>query len=185
MDESSREPDPDGTKSALRVVIAYGDLPAGKRTMRLLGTLSQGMAGDLEFQPLPWSFEMLAESEWRDLATRDVVNADMLILATSDTRPIPSSVVHWVDTVIRRKQGSSAAVVALLGQEEDSDAATSTQLEAIQAAARQAGLAFFAPTPRRELNETIARIHQRAKTVTPLLADMFHRPADPRRKHHP
>ncbi len=169
MDEPNLDPDSMDTKSALRVVIAYNDLASGKRAMRVMTDLGKGLGDEMEFQPLPWSFHLLADMDWRELAAHDAVNADILIIATSSASPLPPAVWRWAEAAISRKRGTAAAVVALFGTEENPDAAGSPRMEAIQAAAQRAGLDFFAPAPRHELDEAIARIHLRAEMVTPVL----------------
>lgn len=91
MDETNLDPDSTDTKQALRVVIAYNDVAAGKRAMRVLADLGKGLGEDIEFQPLPWSFDLLADMDWREVAAHDAVKADILIIATSSTNPLPSS----------------------------------------------------------------------------------------------
>lgn len=178
MDETNHlDPDSTNTGSALRVVIAYNDLAAGKRAMRVMANLGKGLGEDIDFQPLPWSFDLLADMRWGEAAARDAVNADILIIATSSTRPFPPAVRRWAEAAISRKQGTAAAVVALFGTEQNPDGVGSSRLEAIQTAAQRAGLDFFAPAPRHELDEAIACIHRRAEMVTPLLDEILH--------HHP
>ena len=174
IDGTNLEADSTGRKSSLRVVIAYNDIVAGKRAMRVLGDLGKRLGDEIEFQPLPWSFDLLADVNWREVAASDAVKADILIIATSDSNPLPSAVGQWAEAAISQKRGTSAAVVALFGSEENPDRAGSFRLEAIQTAARQAGLDFFAPVPRDELGEAIARIHQRAETITPVLEEILH-----------
>jgi hypothetical protein len=177
-DGSKPDADLTDTEQALRVVIAYNDLAAGKRAMRVMADIGKGLGDEIEFQPLPWSFDLLADLDWRDVAAHEAVNADILIIATSSASPLPPAVGRWAEAVISGKRGTSAAVVALFGPEENPDEAGSSRLEAIQAAAQRAGLSFFAPAPRHELDEAIARIHQRAEMVTPLLDEILHH-------HHP
>ena len=153
----------------LRVVIAYNDVAAGQRAMRVLAALGKGFGDDIQFQPLPWSFDLLADLDWREVAASEAVRADILILATSSANPLPPAVGRWAAEAIHQKRGTSAAVIALFGPEENPEAAGSSRLEAIQVAAQQAGLDFFAPAPRGDLDEAIQRIHQRAEMVTPVL----------------
>ena len=174
MDETNLVADSTGTESALQVVIAYDDIAAGGRAMRVLADLGEGLGDAIEFQPIPWSFDLLADVDWREMAATDAVNADILIIGTSSTNPLPLAVQRWVETAIAQKRGTDAAVVALFGLEENPDRAGSSRLEAIQAVARQAGLDFFAPAPHHELDEAIERIHRRSKMVTPLLAEILH-----------
>ena len=176
MDEINLDADSTDAKSALRVVIAYDDVAARKRAMRMLADLGKDLGNDIEFQLLPWSFDLLADMDWREVAAHDAVKADILIIATSSTNPLPSAVERWAKATISQKRGTAAAVVALFASDENPDGAGSSRLEAIRTAARQAGLDFFAPAPRHELDEAIARIHQRAEMVTPLLAEILHHP---------
>jgi hypothetical protein len=180
MDETSLDTDSTDTKSALRVVIAYSDFAAGKRAMRVLADLGKGLGDDIEFHPLPWSFDLLADIDWREVAARDAINADILIIATSSASTLPPAVERWVKTTIAQKRGTDAAVVALFGPEENSEGAGAARLEALQAVARQAGLAFFAPAPRQELDEAIERVHRRAKIHTPVLDEIFQQHPAPR-----
>ena len=178
MDETELEKGSSEMNLPLRVVIAYNDLAAGRRAMRLLSNLGKELGGDIEFQPLPWSFDLLGDVDWRAVAASDAVNTDLLIIATSDTDPLPPAIGRWTDTAIRDNR-RTAAVVALFGPEEKSDRFGSSRLLAIQTAAHRAGLDFFAPTPRQKLEEAISRIHERAETITPVLEGIlhFHRPA--------
>jgi hypothetical protein len=162
----------------VRVVIAYNDLAAGKRAMHVMANLGEGLGSDIAFRPIPWSFELLADPDWGAAAARDAASVDILILATSDTQPLPAAVARWVEAAIGRMRGTAAAVIALFGPTENPDGPDSRRLQAIQAAALGAGLDFFAPSPRHEPDETIARIHRRAELVTPLLDGILHqRPA--------
>ncbi len=173
MDEARRAPRVSGDSVPLRVVIAYDCLAAGKRAMRVIGDLAKALGNTIEFEPTPWSFDLLADVDWREVAASDAVRADILIIATSGARPVPSEVERWTEAAIQRKQGTAAAVVALFGAEEDSVYDRSPQLAFVQNAAREAGLDFFAPAPRRELDEALAAIHRRSQMVTPLLAGIL------------
>lgn len=159
----------------LRVVIAYDAIAAGKRAMRVITRLGGELGESVEFQPLPWSFELLADTDWAKVAADDAVKADILIIATSTAHPLPSAVEHWAEATIHRKQGTWAAVVALFGTEGDLNRDGAAQLEAIRTAARRAGLDFFAPALRQEIDEAIARIHQRSEMLTPVLEEILQR----------
>ncbi len=157
----------------MRVVIAYDDLTAGKRAMQVLFDIAKSMGDAIEFEPVPWSFELLSDVNWREVAASEAVKADILIIASSGARPVPSEVARWTEAAIQQKQGTAAAVVALFGSEENPDRDGSPRLEFIQKAAREAGLDFFAPARRLELDEVLAGIHRRSEMVTPLLAEIL------------
>lgn len=173
-DECGLDPDSPDVKSALQVVIAYEDIQAGKHAMHVLTTLARGSGDEIELKPLPWSFDLLADADGRKAATSDAAKSDILMIATSGPNPLPPSIGQWAESAIEQKRGTATAVVALFGPAENPDSAGSSRLEAIHAAARRAGLAFFAPTPRHEIDEAIERIRQRAEMVTPVLEKILH-----------
>ncbi len=178
IDEINFDPDSTDTTPALVVVIAYNDVAAGKHAMRVMSGLGKELGDEIESQPFRWSFDLLADTDWRHVAVHDAVNADILIIATSSASLLPPAVKRWAEAAISRKRGTSAAVIALFGPAENPDGAGSPRLEAIQTATQRAGLDFFAPAPRQGLDEAIAHIHRRAEMVTPLLDEILHH-------HHP
>lgn len=174
IDKRVLDTDRTDTDSALQVVIAYKSHAAGKRAMRVLADLGQDVGDGIEFRRYPWPFELLADAHWRYTATKDGIKADILIIATNDSDPLPPTIAMWVETILSRKQGQEAAVVALFGCTEREDAADSPSLEKVQAAARRSGLAFFAPKASGELHHTVSRLQHRAELVTPLLNEILH-----------
>lgn len=167
------------TKPALQVLIAYGDVAAGKRAMHVLADLGQGLGDDLEFQPLPWAFDLLLDANWREAAANHALKADILILAATNTNVFPLEIKEWIESTLSRKRGTDSAVVALFGSEEEPDVGASAAMEAIRTAAQRAELAFFAPLARRDLDETVLQIQQRADRITPLLEDVLRQPHPP------
>ena len=49
----------------LQVVLAFQDIAAGQRAMRMLNGLTRGVGEESELQPSLWSFDLLAAPEWR------------------------------------------------------------------------------------------------------------------------
>ena len=181
MDELNSDPDSPDVEQSLRVVIAYNDVAAGKRAMRVMGNLRPRFGDAIAFRLLPWSFDLLTDTGWSEAAARDADEADMLFIATSSIHPLPSAIEQWVETAISRKRGTAAAVIALFGPKENPDGAGSPRLETIQAAVHRAGLDFFAPAPHHELDEAIVRIHQSAGTTTPVFDETLHHNPRPHR----
>lgn len=168
LDEASLNTGAPDQNPSLRVVIAYDDVAAGKRAMRVLTNIAASTDAPIEFEPMPWPFNLLEDVDWYRVAASDVVKADILIIASSaKVGPLPSAVGRWTEAAIRQKQGTSAAVVALFGPENYPDDETSPRVDSLRSAAAEAGLAFFTPVHRRELVSTLAEIHRRAETMDP------------------
>jgi hypothetical protein len=175
-DEASLAADATETKPTLRVVIAYDAVAAGQRALRMVTHLAKSQGDDLELELLPWSFDLLADEVWREVVAIDALHADILIIATHSDQPLPPAIGRWAEDAIRRKHGTSTAVVALFGPEENPDGVGSVRLRAMQQVVREAGLDFFAPSPRHELNDTIANIHRRAELITSVIEGILRHP---------
>jgi CheY-like chemotaxis protein len=135
------------TKAGLSVVIAYGDVPAGRRALHLLDDVAHAEGERTELCPLLWRFDILDVAEWRAEATHPALQADLLIISTSSKADLPAAVQDWVRSCLSQKRGRAAALVALLGPADDADAPDSPRFQFLSAAAAAAGLGFFAPTP--------------------------------------
>ena len=144
MVEPSAWPDKPAAESVPSVFISYGGLAAGKRAIGLVKRLEKS-APHLEFQLSLWSFKVLSEGSGLDQATREAAQADLLIIATDEVAPLPVAVGWWLESVIRQKEGTAAAVIALLGSEENPDRDGSFRLETLRSAVRRAELSFFTP----------------------------------------
>jgi len=151
----------------LRIVVAYDEVAAGKRAMRVMTDLGRGLGEVVEFQSLLWSFDLLEDTDWAEVASDDAVKADILIIATSSANSLPPTVGRWAQAAISRKEGTATAVVALFGTEGNAGGPGPDRLEAIRSAATQAGLGFFTAALWQKLDETMERVHQRPEMRNP------------------
>ncbi len=103
------------TATPLRVVIAYGDVPAGREAMSMLNRLVGNGSGAVRLFPAIWEFALLDDPEWREMAVTDVVEAHLLIVATSAPEAVPSVIKGWVRAALAQRDPASAALVTLLG----------------------------------------------------------------------
>ena len=154
-----------------KVVVVYDDVPAGQHAIRVLANVFHKPEDRLQLLPRFWRFDFLEETDWFALALADASDADIIVIATSSNDGLTISVEDWITTCLPRKRGSSAAVVALLGPEQDIDGQDSPRLQFLEGAARKAGLDFFAPKSRCQHqfldDEQAARIDQKTETPTP------------------
>jgi hypothetical protein len=105
------------TATPLRVVIAYDDVPAGRQAMSMLNRLvGEGEEpGAVRLFPAIWKFALLDDPEWQEMAMTDVVNAHLLIVATSAPEAVPSVIKGWVRAALAQRDPATAALVTLLG----------------------------------------------------------------------
>lgn len=138
MWSGSSEPEEIGMLNAL---IVYDDLPAGRRALRLLTSQSQALGEPPPMGILSWRFDLLDDPDWSAMALRDAARADLLIVAAGTDAALPPALVHWLKVALEQKRGSTAAVVALL----EDDELNSPRFRQVGAMSERAGVDFLAP----------------------------------------
>ena len=157
---------------AFNVAILYDDTPAGHRAMRMVAALNAKLSdAQLPLKPQLWRFDLLQDSEWFALALADAINADMLILSTSNAHGLPTKVESWLKLCIARKRGTNAAIVALLGPDPHLDEQASPRFRVVQGMARNANLDFFAPG----LRSPAAGLEPLRRELFPVMTEAFDR----------
>jgi hypothetical protein len=133
-----------------KFVIAYDDLSAGRRGMRVIADLARRAGGETKWRLLPWKFDILKNPVYRLLATCDAVKADLIMISTNAAHGLPPAVEVWIKSSLEQKRGDRAAVVALLGPSDHLDQPGSPRLHLVQQATEASGLDFFAPSGNHE-----------------------------------
>jgi hypothetical protein len=159
------------------VVIAYGDVPAGRRAMRLLASITDAFASGIDLHPQAWRLDLLEDPTYRVFASADVIGADMLIVSISSDAQLSPIIKSWITACLARKRGEAGAVVALARCKDRWGTPITPHLEFLKRAAEEAQLAFFSALPRdRDSFETsIEDIRRRTEMVTPTLDEILHR----------
>jgi hypothetical protein len=119
VDRETIGPDHPDTAAPLRVVIAYGDIPAGRRAMNLLTQMLQRETNTVHLIPALWRFDLLEDPDWCERALADAVAADLLILATSKPHSIPTGVDRWVSALLSQRRGTGTAILAWFGSDDE------------------------------------------------------------------
>jgi hypothetical protein len=135
------EPEP---RQECAVVLAYDELPAGRQAMELVSWMSS-KHGDVRFDIRAWRFDLLDHPDFERSATWDGVTADVLVLSASNPFDVPNGVRTWLTQCLAGREGSAAAVVALLGPKNSPRVADSPLMRFAQTAAKTAGFDFFSP----------------------------------------
>jgi hypothetical protein len=105
----------------LKIIIVHEDSVAGLRATDLLKRLAARL-GDKsgmdispwEFCNRAWQFEWLQNPNLSAQALAEAVAADMIIISAGGHAELPVCVRKWIESVLARKQGGPAALVALL-----------------------------------------------------------------------
>ena len=161
----------------LHAVILYDDIPAGRRALQMLG---QACGQVVQLAPRLWRLDLLADLGWRELATAEVVDTALLVVAASSANGVPEYLDAWLATCLAQKPGIGA-VATLIGTADHLSGLEAERIRRIKQAAREAGLVFFeAPArgddfPQSELD----RIHFRAESMTPTLDEILHHHSSP------
>src|SRR4051794_31457425 len=83
------------SKSNFNVVIAYENLEAGKNARKTYDYLAQHLGQDCQFANEMWSFDVLSIPRLRELAARDAMQADIIIVACHGNGRLPEAVKSW------------------------------------------------------------------------------------------
>lgn len=110
--EDERETATTTMVGSIRVVLVYCDIAAGLRAMRLLNEHASDVAEGVEILPLPWSFELLAQPDWREAATRDARHADLVVVVTRNGFVVPPAIERWSRDIAAPRDGSPGRIVA-------------------------------------------------------------------------
>ena len=102
--------------SALNVVIAYEDLETGKRAMKTYEYMVQQLGDECLFANQMWKFDVLAVPKLKEIAAKDAVAAEIIIISAHEGTPLPKEVRAWIDTWVTYGTHASA-LVGLFGKE--------------------------------------------------------------------
>ncbi|HWA08506.1 MAG TPA: hypothetical protein VG838_03480 [Opitutaceae bacterium] len=99
----------------MNVLIVYEDATAARRAVRVVSRLAAEAAGLVNFRRSFWRFDLLDNRDCRAAATRDGLQADVIIVVTRTAEELPSVVNRWLEDCLRRRHQAGTAVLALLG----------------------------------------------------------------------
>jgi hypothetical protein len=125
------------------VLIAYEDFETGKHARKtydfLVGNLGQGC----QFTNQMWKFDVLSIPRLRDLAARDAVLADIVIISSHGEDELPGGVRAWLESWLAQK-GNPIALVALFDCPHEESPKTRRIRTYLADAAGKGGIEFFA-----------------------------------------
>jgi hypothetical protein len=137
LESSDLDSDP-----SFNVIIAYEDFETGKRAKSIYDSLVENLGHDCQFTNQMWKFEVLGIPKLRELAARDAVTADILIVSYHGTE-LPSEFKAWVELWVAEPK-HPIALVALLDSLEPNDPRIAETRAYLADVARRAQMEFFA-----------------------------------------
>jgi hypothetical protein len=135
--------------SSFNVVIAYEDFETGKHGKKTYDFLVQNLGEECRFDNQMWKFDVLAVPKLREMAAKDAVAADIIIISAHGQSELPMEVKSWMELWLSEKT-NAIAIVGLFDLEAYEDNAARTYLAEV---AQRAGIEFFAqpgPWPKQE-----------------------------------
>jgi len=106
---SDLEPDP-----IFNVVIAYEDFETGKQAKETYDFLVSHLRHECRFDNQMWKFDVLGISKLREMAVKDALMADIIIISCHGIHEFSADVKAWIDSWVCG-QSNAIALVALLG----------------------------------------------------------------------
>jgi hypothetical protein len=134
---SDLEPDP-----IFNVVIAYEDFETGKQAKETYDFLVSNLRHECRFENQMWKFDVLGIPKLREMAAKDALMADIIIISCHGTHELSADVKDWINGWVNG-QTNAIALVALLG-DADNDGDTRNIREYLADVARCARMEFFA-----------------------------------------
>jgi hypothetical protein len=134
---SDLEPDP-----IFNVVIAYEDFETGKQAKETYDFLMKNLRHECRFENQMWKFDVLGIPKLREMAAKDAMTADIIIISCHGTHELSAEVKAWIDSWVYGRS-SAIALVALFGDACDDCDHNSTR-DYLADIARRARMEFFA-----------------------------------------
>jgi hypothetical protein len=123
------------------VLIAYEDFETGKHAKKTYDFLAENLGRDCNLTNQMWKFDVLGIPKLREIAIRDAVAADIIIISSHGDE-LPGHVTKWIESWLL--QGANAlALVALFERTQDRNVEASTR-RYLAGVATRAQMEFFA-----------------------------------------
>ncbi len=130
------------SNALFNVVIVYEDFETGKQAKKTYDFLVDNLGPDCHLTHQMWKFDVLGVSKLREIAVKDAVNADIIIISSHGDEP-PPAVIAWIESWLQ--DGVSAlALVALFDRSESDNPQLRATREFLSGVATRAGIGFFA-----------------------------------------
>ena len=100
------------SEPAFNVVIAYEDFDTGKHAKETFDFLVSNLGHECKFSNQMWKFDVLGIPKLREMAARDALAADIIIISCHGNHNLSSEVRAWINSWLY-EQNNAIALVAL------------------------------------------------------------------------
>jgi hypothetical protein len=125
------------------VVIAYEDFDTGKHAKRTYDFLVENLGRECQFTNQMWKFDVLSIPKLREMAAKDAVQADIIIVSSHGGDELPEPVKAWIESWLAEK-GNVNALVALFDCPDEDSLKTRRIRTYLADVAERGGMEFFA-----------------------------------------
>ena len=108
-----------GESMPFNVVVLYETAAAARRAIGMVSRLVTLSDNEFTVKPILWRFDLLEYPRLAQAAARDVLGADLLVLATNQTKSLPADAQRWLDGCVVGHRGERPATVGLFGPDDD------------------------------------------------------------------
>ncbi len=106
---------PAEARPLFQVLIVYEDFAAGRRANETCSFLMTQLGDEFELRSGMWKFEILRNPKLAEIATREALEADAIIVAARGVSPLPAEVTSWIDRWLPLRDKRAGALIALMG----------------------------------------------------------------------
>ncbi|MDB6067570.1 MAG: hypothetical protein JWR26_3778 [Pedosphaera sp.] len=158
------------------VLIVYEDFAAGKHAKETYDYLVHQLGRDYQFTNQMWKFDILGNFKMREMAVKDALEADLIIVSTHGIGELPAEVKTWLDQWLAQK-GNAMALVTLVDRPQTEALESNSIRSYLQGLARKAKMDFFAQPddwPDREEAFSTEQNSERAQKTSSIMAEIIH-----------
>jgi hypothetical protein len=98
----------------MKVLVAYEDFAAGTRAMAMLKRVDSQCDRPGQLIHRMWRFDVLADADFFDLAVREALGSDIIVIATREGKSLPQKILDWIARWLLMKDSRPLALVATL-----------------------------------------------------------------------
>src|SRR5262245_53918128 len=86
------------TPPLFNVLLAYEDFETGKHAKRTFDFLVQNLGDEYRMTNQMWKFDVLSIPKLREMAAKDALAADIIVISTRGGTSLPQAVTNWIES---------------------------------------------------------------------------------------